>query len=245
MELAIAQPSSATVPPPEGLPPGPDWSVVKSTRRWWRRPLQTLEECRARYGDMFTYRLAHEGTCVFVSDPEAIKQVFTGDPRLLHAGEANIVLLPVLGEHSVLLLDEPKHMAQRKLMLPPFHGKRMQAYEQIMSEAAREEIERWPADMPVEMRPRMQAVTLEVILRTVFGVEQGERLTQLRDELRTALGVLSDRRRAIFLLLVGPKRIRRYPPYRRMLEGVDRLLYPVIEARRIAPDLNDRDDILS
>src|SRR3954452_10006492 len=245
MGVASADKPSAVAPPVEGLPPGPDWSLARFTIRWWRRPLQTLEECRARYGGMFTYRLAHEGTCVFVSDPEAIKQVFTGDPRLLHAGEANIVLLPVLGEHSVLLLDEPEHMAQRKLMLPPFHGKRMQAYEQIMSEAAREEIERWPTDRPVEMRPRMQAVTLEVILRTVFGVEEGERLTQLRDELRNALGILSDQRRAVFLLLLGPRRIRRFPPFRRMIEGVDRLLYPVIEARRSAPDLAERDDILS
>src|SRR3954452_21707261 len=184
MELTTAQPSSAAVPPLEGLPPGPDWSVVKSTRRWWRRPLQTLEECRAQYGGMFTYRLAHEGTWVFVSDPDAIKQVFTGDPRLLHAGEANIVLLPVLGEHSVLLLDEPAHMAQRKLMLPPFHGKRMQAYREVMAQAAREEIHSLPTNRPMRMRPRMQAVALEVILRTVVEVDDGERLTRLRDELR-------------------------------------------------------------
>jgi cytochrome P450 len=130
-------------------------------------------------------------------------------------------------------------------MLPPFHGKRMQAYRDIMSEAARKEIDRWPTDRPVQMRPRMQAVTLEVILRTVFGVDEGERLTDLRDELRSTLGVLSDRRRAIFLMILGPKRIRRYPPFRRMMEGVDRLLYPVIEARRTASDLADRDDILS
>jgi cytochrome P450 len=245
MELATADiPRTPRAATPE-LPPGPDWSILKSTQRWWRRPLPTLDECHARYGDMFTYRLAHEGTWVFLSDPEAIKQVFTGDPRLLHAGEANIVLLPVLGEHSVLLLDEPAHMAQRKLMLPPFHGKRMQAYREVMAGAAREEIDRWPSDRPVRMRPRMQAVTLEVILRTVFGVDEGERLTRLRDELRSALGVLSDRRRAIFLMLLGPKRIRRYPPFRRMMEGVDRLLYPVIEGRRAASDLADRDDILS
>jgi cytochrome P450 family 135 len=245
METATADTPRAPVAAKPELPPGPDWSLIKSTQRWWRRPLQTLEECRARYGDMFTYRLAHEGTWVFVSDPEAIKQVFTGDPRLLHAGEANIVLLPVLGEHSVLLLDEPDHMGQRKLMLPPFHGKRMHAYREVMTQAAREEIERWPTDRPVRMRPRMQAVTLEVILRTVFGVDEGERLTGLRDELRNALGLLSDRRRLIFLMLLGPRRIRRYPPFRRMMEGVDRLLYPVIQARRSAPDLEDRDDILS
>src|SRR4051794_22818582 len=159
MEVATTPTPSATAQPVEGLPPGPDWSLARSTLRWWRRPLQTLEQCQARYGEMFTYRMAHEGTWVFVSDPEAVKQVFTGDPRLLHAGEANIVLLPVLGEHSVLLLDEPEHMAQRKLTLPPFHGKRMQAYREVMARAAQEEIERWPTDRPVRMRPRMQAVT--------------------------------------------------------------------------------------
>jgi cytochrome P450 len=245
MELATADIESATTRAIPGLPPGPDWSLLRSTQRWWRRPLETLEECRDRYGDMFTYRLAHEGTWVFVSDPEAVKQVFTGDPRLLHAGEANIVLLPVLGEHSVLLLDEPAHMAQRKLMLPPFHGKRMQAYGDLMARLAGEQIDSWPSDRPIQARPRMQALTLEVILRTVFGVDEGEKLSALRDELRGALQILSDRRRAVFLMLLGPKRIRRYPPFRRMMEGVDRLLYPVIEARRAEADLAGRDDILS
>src|SRR2546423_297618 len=141
MGMATADKTSAPTAAVEGLPPGPNWSVPRSTWRWWRRPLQTLDECHARYGDMFTIRIAHEGTWVFVSDPEAIKQVFTGDPRLLHAGEANIVLLPVLGEHSVLLLDEPAHMTERKLMLPPFHGKRMQAYQAVMANVAREEID--------------------------------------------------------------------------------------------------------
>ena len=244
MELAtVDSPTRST--PLEGLPPGPDWSLLRSTERWWRRPLQTLEECQARYGDMFTYRLPYEGTWVFLSDPEAVKQVFTGDPRLLHAGEANIVLLPVLGEHSVLLLDEPQHMAQRKLMLPPLHGKRMQAYREVMSRVAAEEIDSWPTDRPLQTRPRMQAVTLEIILRAVFGIEEGERLTRLRDELRRAVEVLSNRRRVIFLVALGPKRIRRYPPFRRLMESVDELLYPEIEARRSAPDLTERDDILS
>jgi cytochrome P450 family 135 len=212
---------------------------------WWRRPLPTLEECRARYGDMFTIRLPHEGTWVFVSEPEAVKQVFTGDPRLLHAGAANIVLLPILGEHSVLLLDEPEHMAQRKLMLPPFHGKRMQAYGDVMARAAAEEIDRWPTDAPVRMRPRMQAVTLEVILRAVFGVGEGERLTRLRDELRGTLNLLSSPRRAIFMVMLGPERLRRFPPFRRNVERIDRLLFEEITSRRGAPDLAERDDILS
>jgi cytochrome P450 family 135 len=246
MEAAAASRRPLTSQPraPE-LPPGPDWSLLGSTIRWWRRPLQVLEHCRQRYGDTFTYRIAHEGTWVFVSDPEAVKQVFTGDPRLLHAGEANIVLLPVLGDQSVLLLDEPAHMEQRKLMLPSFHGKRMQAYGALMARIAAEEIERWPDAEPVVMRPCMQAVTLEVILRAVFGVEKGERLGRLRDELRRTLGLLSNPRRAAFLVALGPERIRRFPPFRRNMERVDKLVYEEIAARRRAGDLESREDILS
>jgi cytochrome P450 len=244
MELATADIPRSPAPVPE-LPPGPDWSLARSTMRWWRRPLETLEQCRATYGDTFTYRMAHEGTWVFVSDPEAIKQVFTGDPRLLHAGEANIALLPVLGEHSVLLLDEPAHMKERKLMLPPFHGKRMQAYQEVMAQVAAEEIDRWPTDRPVRMRPRMQAVTLEIILRAVFGVDEGERLTRLRDELRRTLNLLGNPRRAVFMVILGPERLRRFPPFRRNMERIDRLLFEEIATRRDAADLADRDDILS
>jgi cytochrome P450 len=245
MELATADSPTAAAPPIEGLPPGPDWSVLKATQRWWRRPLETLDQCHARYGDIFTYRLAHEGTWVFLSDPEAIKQVFTGDPRLLHAGEANIALLPVLGEHSVLLLDEPAHMKERKLMLPPFHGKRMHAYREVMEQVAAEEIDRWPTDRPVRMRPRMQAMTLEIILRAVFGVDEGESLTRLRDELRRTLNLLSSPKRAAFMVILGPERLRRFPPFRRKMEGINRLLFEEIAARRGAADLAERDDILS
>jgi cytochrome P450 len=227
------------------LPAGPSWSLARSTIRWWRRPLDVMEHCRATYGDTFTYRIAHEGTWVMVSDPEAVKQVFTGDPRLLHAGEANIVLLPVLGRHSVLLLDEPEHMAQRKLMLPSFHGKRMQRYGELMAEIAAEEIERWPSDRPLQARPRMQAVTLEVILGAVFGISEGERQAPLRDELRGLLDAISDPRRAIFLLALGPERIRRFPPFRRAIERVDELMIEEIRARRSSADLAEREDILS
>jgi cytochrome P450 len=204
-----------------------------------------MEQCQARYGDMFTIRIVHEGTWVFVSDPEAVKQIFTGDPDLLHAGEANIVLLPVLGEHSVLLLDEPEHMAQRKLMLPPFHGRRMHAYGEVMARAAAEEIDRWPTDEPVRMRPRMQSVTLEVILRAVFGLDEGERLSELRDQLRGTLNLLSSTRRVLFMIMLGPQRLRRFGPFRRQIEGIDRLIYEEIALRRRAEDLAERDDILS
>ena len=227
------------------LPPGPDGSLPALTWRWWRRPLEVLESCQARYGDVFSYRLPYEGTWVFLSDPDAVKQVFTGDPRLLHAGEANIVLLPVLGDHSVLLLDEPEHMRQRKLMLPPFHGERMKRYGEVMSSIAGAEIDRWPAETAISARPAMQSITLEVILRAVFGVREGERMSALRDELRRMLELTSSPRRAIFFVMLGPDRLRRFPPFRRAIERVDRLIYSEIAERRKAPDLASREDILS
>ena len=110
------------------LPPGPRHPVPVQTLGWIARPGPFLVRCQERYGDAFTLRLLNEGTWVMLSHPDAVKQVFTGDPRLLHAGEANGILQPILGSSSVLLLDERPHMAQRKLLLPPFHGARMKAY---------------------------------------------------------------------------------------------------------------------
>src|SRR3954465_13834710 len=134
-----------------------------------------MEDSHRRYGDMFTLRLAHEGTWVFLAHPEMVKQVFTGDARVLHAGEANIVVQPFLGDHSVLLLDGAAHRARRKLMLPPFRGERMRSCERTMAEVAAAEIESWPAGVPYAVRPAMHRITLEVIMRTVFGDQDGER----------------------------------------------------------------------
>ena len=167
-----------------------------------------MEDAQRRYGDMFTLRIANEGTWVFISDPDAVKQVFTGDPRLLHAGEANIVLLPVLGSHSVLLLDDDEHMAQRKLMLPSFHGERMRSYEDTMADVAGREIARWPAGEPLPAWPTMQAITLEVIMRTVFGVR--ETAIGSSGSARcsgTALAFAAQPRRMALLAVLGPRRI--------------------------------------
>jgi cytochrome P450 len=204
-----------------------------------------MEDCARRYGDMFTLRITHEGTWVFLTDPDAVKQVFTGDPRLLHAGEANIVLLPVLGSRSVLLLDEEQHMAQRKLMLPSFHGRRMRGYEDVMAEVAAREIERWPLGTPVSARPTMQSITLEVILRTVFGLEEGERLRRLGDALRNVLAWGTRPQRLALLAALGPRRIAELRVFRGVLDPANELLYQEIRRRREAPDLDERDDVLS
>jgi cytochrome P450 len=204
-----------------------------------------MGECARRYGDMFTLKIANEGTWVFVTDPGAVKQIFTGDPRLLHAGEANVVLLPVLGSHSVLLLDEAAHMAQRKLMLPPFHGGRMRGYEQTMAEVAGREIERWPVGEPLSAWPTMQAITLEVIMRTVFGVTDAERLRRLGDALRSSLSWSADPKRMARLALLGPRRIAERGTLKRALKPTDDLIFEEIRFRRNAPDLEQRDDVLS
>jgi cytochrome P450 len=209
------------------------------------RPGPMLEDCRRRYGDMFTLRIAHEGTWVFLAHPDAVKQVFTGDPRVLHAGEANIVLLPMLGHHSVLLLDEAQHMSQRKLMLPSFHGERMRSYEETMAEVAGAEIESWPAGQPFAVRPAMQRITLEVIMRTVFGVQDDERRERLRRTLAGALEWGSDPRRMAMLAMLGPHRVERARMFRRVREPADELIYDEIRERRQAPDLDQRDDVLS
>ena len=124
------------------LPPGPPYPRALQTLGWITRPMPFMERCRERYGDAFTLKIANEGTWVLMSDPEAVKQVFTGDPDVLRAGEANVVLLPFLGRNSLLLLDGDAHMSQRKLMLPSLHGERLARHAEVMREVAEREVAR-------------------------------------------------------------------------------------------------------
>ncbi len=227
------------------LPPGPKMPVALQTAIWARGAQWMLRQCAARFGETFTLRIVHEGAWVMLSNPEHVKQVFTGDPKVFHAGEGNRILLPVLGEHSLLLLDEGAHMQQRKLLLPPFHGKRMQRYADLMAEIAGDEIERWPSGEPYRLRPRMQAITLEIILRAVFGLEQGERMEALRSELRHVLDMLTQPQMLLLPMVMGPDRLARFGPFRRMFERIDALIFEEIDQRRRAPDLDEREDILS
>jgi cytochrome P450 family 135 len=204
-----------------------------------------MEELHRRHGDMFTVQIANEGTWVFLAHPDAVKQVFTGDPRLLHAGEANRILLPLLGHHSVLLLDDEAHMRQRKLMLPPFHGERMRRYQEVMAEAAREEIERWPLGEPYAVREATQRITLEVIMRTVFGVQDESRRARLMAILGHVLEWGGDPKRMALLAVLGPRNAASSRMFRRVREPADELIYQEIRERRRTPDLGDRDDVLS
>jgi len=245
MAKAAAPPTATQGDPVRGLPPGPRMHRVVQTAIWSRRAQWMLEQCRTRLGPMFTLRIAYEGEWVIVSDPELIKQVFTGDPKVFHAGEGNQILRPLLGENSVLVLDEKRHIGQRRLLLPPFHGERMQGYGEKMAAIAAREIESWPTGTPYRLRPRMQAITLEIIIETVFGVHGGARIEPLRDALRDFLDLTTDPRFLVPMLAIGPDRIRSLPAFRRRVERVDELIAAEIAERRAAADLADRDDVLS
>src|SRR5579875_607964 len=152
------------------LPPGPRMPAALQTALWIRRAQWMLGECARRYGDTFTLRIAGQGTWVVLSHPRDVETVFKADPDLARAGEGNRILEPVLGPRSVLLLDGRAHLRERRLMLPAFHGTRMAAYRELIAGIAREEIDRWPRGEVQRLRPRMQALTLEVILQAVLGV---------------------------------------------------------------------------
>ena len=206
MEAATGEAVPATAPAAvRGLPPGPRMPRGLQTAIWSRQAQWMLEQSRARFGDMFTIRIANEGTWVMLSDPELVKQVFTGDPKVFHAGEGNQILRPILGDNSVLVLDEKPHISQRKLLLPPFHGERMQGYGETMGEIAAREIESWPTGTPYRLRPRMQAITLEIILETVFGVHDEARMDPLRAALRDFLDLTTD---PLLLAAGAPRRPR-------------------------------------
>jgi cytochrome P450 len=209
----------------------------------WRDPIRLLAHLRARYGDVFSVRFPSFPRLVYVADPELVKRVFTGDSRLFHAGEANaMVLEPALGPYSVLTLDEDEHMRQRKLLLPPFHGESVRRYGEVIREIAEGEVERWPVGRAFALRPHAQRITLDVILRAVFGVRGEDRLTRARrlvDEFaRTS--------HAVLLFPVLRRRFGRFSPFARFQRARDELdafLYEEIAARRT--EGAEREDVLS
>src|SRR6266540_3213504 len=151
----------ATVP----LPPGPRMPIFLQGLGWWHRPTAFMERCRARYGKRFTIRLPGQPPFVMISEPEQLRELFTAPPDVLHPGEGARILEPAVGSYSVILLDEGPHLEQRKLLLPAFHGDKMQKLAGLMEELAEREVANWPAGQPFELHPRFQALTLEIILR--------------------------------------------------------------------------------
>src|SRR3954452_23654583 len=158
------------------LPPGPREPAAVNTARLLRRPVETLAGWQRRYGDVFTVRFLVFGAGVYVADPQAIRELFTGDQSGLHAGEANSPLSAFLGNNSVLVLDGPEHMRQRKLLLPPFQGSAVTAFRDVIRDVAEAEVALWRPGQELVLRDRMRALTFEVICRAVFGVAEPERV---------------------------------------------------------------------
>jgi cytochrome P450 family 135 len=233
--------------PASTLPPGPRLPKWLQTAGFILAPVPFIERCRRRYGDVVTFSSLFDSRFVMVFDPDLVKQVFRGSPEQLRAGEANALLGPVVGERSVLLLDGAEHLRQRKLLLPPFHGERMRAYEQVMLEAADRVIDSWPIGEEVTLLPSMQALTLEVIARTVFGVDESERRAELIKRVRAMIDPVGTR----FGLLVmvfsrgRGRESRRVEEFEARRRAVDELIYAEIAHRREQADLEEREDVLS
>ncbi len=230
-----------------GMPPGPRAPRFVQTVGFIVGGTRYLEACRRRYGGAVTMGTLFDTGFVMLFDPALVKELFQGPPEQLHAGEANALLGPILGERSVLLMDGDEHLRHRRLMLPPFHGQRMQTYAETIRESTDLEIEAWPVGEPFALMPSMQSLTLRVIVRAVFGYRAGAAETELVRALRALAEPLSRRRGLPMMLLLGLTRNRRGSAdgFQARRRAVDELLYAEIARRRAEPDLEQRDDVFS
>ncbi|MGZ4351703.1 MAG: cytochrome P450, partial [Solirubrobacteraceae bacterium] len=224
------------------LPPGPSMPTAVQMVATWTRPAASLERLRS-YGKRVTVRLPFQPPFVMLWDPAEIKEVFTAPPEVLHPGEGASILAPLVGHYSVILLDEQAHLEQRRLLLPAFHGERMQRLTGLMAELAEREVASWPCDEPVALHPRLQRVTLEIILRVVFGLDEGPTLDRLRDLLT---GVLIYTESPLSALPAAQRLLSGRGPmgrFERDRAAVDAELYALIDERR--RERAERDDILA
>jgi cytochrome P450 len=228
----------------ETLPPGPRAPRALQTYFWLTRPTQVFDRCARRFGDPFTLRLLLAGDMVYVADPEVVRTIFTGDPAVFHAGEAYTLMEPTGGKHSLFLLDEDEHLRMRRLLLPPLHGERLKRWAPLIAEITEREVRRWPVGAPFSLRPITEAITLDVIMRIVFGIREPHRAAELR-RLLPKLFHVSLAQAPSFV--VPALRRRAWPPwdrYLRLRTRIDELLYDEIRRRRQEAD-DGRDDVLS
>ena len=226
------------------LPDGPGWPALVQTAALLRFRHRFHPYLQQKYGDTFTVRLAPGGRpLVFFTRPEQAKEIFAGDPEIFHAGKANAILGPIMGEHSLLLQDSMEHKRARKLLMPAFNGHALRDYQSMISELAAEEVARWRPGSEFRSLDRMNALTLEVILRVVYGVSDETRLAALRPRINATVDISP----AILLGWAYPK-LQRYRPWKQTIENqqeLDRLMYAEIRERREATDLDERTDVLS
>jgi cytochrome P450 len=217
----------------QSLPPGPRVPSVLQLIGTWTRPTASLERLR-RYGKRVTVKLPFQPPFVILSDPADIKELFTSPADAVHPGEGASILAPLVGRNSVILLDEEAHLAQRRLLLPAFHGERMQRLRGVMTELCESEIETWPGEEPVALHPRLQRLTLEIILRAVFGLDRGPTLDRLRDLLSEVLAFSE----SPLSVLPALARVLGWTPTQRrfnsLMRDTDEIIFGLIAERRAA-----------
>lgn len=232
------------MPRAPALPLGPRWPRLLQTLLWATEPGLLSRYCARRFGQTFTLRPFGIGDVVVVTSPETIREVFMGDRDVFHAGEANAVMGPIVGRSSLLLLDGERHLRHRKMLTGPFHGEAVRSYREQVAAITVEEVQRWPLDRTFPIRPRMQAITLEVILRAVIGVSDERRLERLRGLLTrlTRVGIVE---MWVMFAYPGLARRRRFRALTtlRIMSEIDRLLYEEITAHRVQQ--GERHDVLS
>src|SRR3954454_18402218 len=222
------------------LPPGLPWPSLVQTIGWWNRPLAFHEDCRRRYGSRYTVRLLGSPPFVMHSDPEHIREIFTAPPEVLHPGEGARILEPVVGTYSLILLDEKDHLSQRRLMLPAFHGEKMQQLSDLVTEVTEREVASWPTGSEVILHPRLQGLTLEVILRAVFGMEPGPRLDGVREALTRILDFATRPMTLVPYLQKEMGGRSRWGKFVALRRDADALIYALIDEHP-----GDGDDVLS
>jgi cytochrome P450 family 135 len=226
------------------LPPGPRWPRIVQSAALLRFRHRFVPWLHRRYGDVFTVRvIPSPRAIVVVTRPDAVRDLFAGDPEVFHAGEANAVLGPVMGEHSLLLVDGTAHTRARRMLMPAFVGRAMRGYRGLVTEVARQEIDGWRPGVPFRSLDRMNALTLEVILTVVFGVTDDRRLARMRPLVRGIVDVRP-------VVLIGPAFpvLRRIGVWRRAVETIaalDEVIHAEIRERRASPDIEERNDVLS
>lgn len=225
------------MPPGPPLPPAIQAGLLM---KFWPR---FVSACRRRYGDVFTLRVSAMGTLVYLARPEDITTVFAGDPSVYHAGEANSMLAGLLGSSSVLVVDDAEHRERRRLMLAPFRREAVARQTGLIARIAADNIAGWPVGRTVAVAPRMSEITLEVILRTVIGATDENRLAQLRAIMPKLLNV--GVWEALAINTPGLQRLAPWRPFHDRLGEADRLLYAEIAERRADPELDRRTDALA
>lgn len=230
--------------PAGALPPGPRWPALVQSIALVRFRHWFVPRMHAKYGDVFTVRIMPQGSAlVLFTRPEQAKEIFAGDPEVFHAGKGNAILGPIMGEHSLLLQDSTEHKRARKLLMPAFNGAALRGYQELVTRIAKAEVAGWTPGSSFRSLDRMNALTLEVILRVVFGVTDERRLAELRPLVNRTVDISP-----AILLGWGYPWLQKFGPWKRTVENqreLDRVMYAEIAERRQAPDLAERTDVLS